>query len=49
MVKRHCKVVVIPTGEACNFDYQVLLVDGEIVKVEELDISYSRLLGGQLL
>lgn len=30
MYKGHCKVVVIPTGEACNFDYDIMLVEGEV-------------------
>lgn len=30
MYKGHCKVVVIPTGEACNFDYDIMLIDGEV-------------------
>ena len=30
MYKGNCKVVVIPTGEACDFDYDIMLVDGEV-------------------
>ena len=30
MYKGHCKVVVIPTGKACNFDYDIMLVEGEV-------------------
>lgn len=30
MYKGNCKVVVIPTGEACEFDYDIMLVEGEV-------------------
>lgn len=30
MYKGNCKVVVIPTGEACDFDYDIMLVEGEV-------------------
>lgn len=30
MYKGNCKVVVIPTGEACNFDYDIMLIEGEV-------------------
>ena len=30
MYKGYCKVVVIPTGEACDFDYDIMLIEGEV-------------------
>lgn len=30
MYKGNCKVVVIPTGEACKFDYDIMLIEGEV-------------------
>ena len=30
MYKGNCKVVVIPTGEACDFDYDIMLIEGEV-------------------
>lgn len=42
MYKGNCRVVVIPTGQACKFDYQIQLVDGEIRGYfTEMSISYE--------
>lgn len=30
MYKGNCKIVVIPTGEACKFDYEIMLIEGEV-------------------